>query len=72
MFFLILGEKATFGINGSFSALEKNLVLILLKQRQNFGWVYITIVIIVAFLQMEKESTNLNLVIKKTFHLNFV
>ena len=42
MTFLILGEKDTFGINGSFSALEKNLVLILLKQRQNFGWVYIT------------------------------
>ena len=34
--FLILGEVDTFGINGSFGAPEKKLILILVKQRQNF------------------------------------
>ena len=37
--FLILVEGPTFGINGSFGASEKNLTLILVKQRQNFVWV---------------------------------
>ena len=48
--FLILGEGDTFGINGSFGAPEKKLILILVKQRQNFVWVCITIVIIVIYL----------------------
>ena len=34
--FLILGEGPAFGINGSFGSPEKSLVLILLKQTQNF------------------------------------
>ena len=34
---LILGEGDTFGINGSFSAPGKKLILILVKQRQNFA-----------------------------------
>ena len=39
--FLILGLSWTFRINGSFGSPEKKLVLILLKQIQNFVWVYI-------------------------------
>ena len=35
--FLILFEGNTFGINGSFGAPEKKLILILVKQRQNFA-----------------------------------
>ena len=34
--FLILGKGDTFGINGRFGTPEKNLVLILVKERQNF------------------------------------
>ena len=34
--FLILGEGPTYGINGSIGSPEKSLVLILLKQPQNF------------------------------------
>ena len=34
--FLILGEGATFGINGSFGSPEKSLVLILVKQIPRF------------------------------------
>ena len=44
-YFLILGEEDTFAINGSFSAPQKKLILILVKQRQNFLWVWITVVI---------------------------
>ena len=39
--FLILGEGLAFGINGDFGTSEKKLILILLKQRQSFVWVYI-------------------------------
>ena len=39
--FLILGLSWTFRINRSFGSPEKKLVLILLKQIQNFVWVYI-------------------------------
>ena len=35
--FLVLGEKDTFGINGSFGAPEKGLILILVKQTQTFA-----------------------------------
>ena len=35
--FLILGEGSMYGINGSFGLPEKNLVLILLKHKQNFA-----------------------------------
>ena len=34
--FVVLGEGQTFGINGSFGSLEKRLVLILVKETQNF------------------------------------
>ena len=36
-YFLILGEGDTFGIDGSFVEPEKKLILILVKQRQNFA-----------------------------------
>ena len=42
---------------------RKNLVLTLVKQAQNFVWVYIKMMIIVSFL-MEKKSLNLKLVLK--------
>ena len=45
--FLILGEVSTYGINRSFESPEKGLVLILLRQIQNFVWVCITMLIIV-------------------------
>ena len=34
--FLIWGERDAFGIDGSFVAPEKKLLLILVKQKQNF------------------------------------
>ena len=43
---------------------EKSLILILLKQAQNFVRVCITIVIRVICLLMEKKSLNLRLAIK--------
>ena len=52
--FLILGLGPSYGINVSLVDQRKNLVLILLKQLQNFTWVYITMVIIVMSLLMEK------------------
>ena len=53
--FLILGKGPTFGINWSFGSPEKKKVLILLKQIQNFAWVYIIMVIIVICLLIEKK-----------------
>ena len=47
--FLILGEGPTYGINGSFGPPKKGLVLILLKQTQNFVLVYIIMLRIVVF-----------------------
>ena len=69
--FLILGNTDTFGINGSFFAPEKTLILVLVKQTQNIARVCLIIVIMVTYLQMENKSTNLKLVIKITFRLNF-
>ena len=57
--FLILGEGRTCGINGSFGPLKKSLVLILLKETQNFVWVYIIMLMLVICLLMEKRSLNL-------------
>ena len=51
--FLVLGEKVTFGINGSFGAPEKGLILILEKQTQTFAWVYNILLITVICLLME-------------------
>ena len=62
--FLILGEGPTYGINRSIGSSEKNLVLILLKQPQNFIWVYIIMLIMAIWLLMGKKSLNLNLTIK--------
>ena len=71
--FLILGEGPTYGINQSIGSSEKNLVLILLKQPQNFIWVYIIMLIMAIWLLMGKKSLNLNLTIKMlTFQLGFV
>ena len=53
--FLILGLGPTFGVNGSFGSPEKKLVLLLLKQIQNFAWVYMKIPIIVTCLLIEKK-----------------
>ena len=53
--FLILGEGDTFGINGNFGAAGISLVLILVKQTQNFAAVYITMLIIVIYLLMGKK-----------------
>ena len=39
--FLVLVEGDTFSSDGSFDALEKNLLLILVKQKQSFTWVCI-------------------------------
>ena len=39
--FLVLGEGNTFGINACFGAPAKSLALTLIRQRQNFAWVYI-------------------------------
>ena len=54
--FLVLGVGPTFGINGSFgSAEKKSLILILVKQTQNFTVVYIIMLIIAICLLMEKK-----------------
>ena len=42
--FLVLGEGPTQGINDSTGAAEKKLVLTLVKETQNFAYVYITMV----------------------------
>ena len=52
---------------------KKNLVLILLKQTQNFVWVYIIMLITVICLLMKKKSLNLKPTIKMlTFQLDFL
>ena len=52
---------------------RKSLVLILVKQRQNFATIYITIMIIVICLIAEKKSISLKQIIKmSTFQVNFV
>ena len=47
--FSVIGEGLTFGI-------WCNLVLILLKQTENFAWVYIIMLIIVICFLMEKKA----------------
>ena len=69
----MLGNGPTYGINGSFGSPEKFLVLILVKQTQNFAWVCIAILIIIICLLMEKKSWILKRTIEMlTFELNFV
>ena len=71
--FRILEEGDAFGFNGSFGAPEKKLVSILVKQTQNFDWIYIVMLIIVICLLMEEKSSSLMLTIKMwTFQFNFV
>ena len=52
---------------------RKDLVLILVKQTQNFVWVSIIMLIIVIYLLMEKKSLSLKPKMKMlTFQPNFV
>ena len=52
---------------------RKNLVLILLKETQNFAWFYTIMLKNVICLLMENKSLNLKLTIKMlTFQLNFL
>ena len=70
---IIFGVDNTFVINGRFGATEKKIILILVKQRQNFAWVCIIILIIVIYLWTKKKSINLKLAIKiLTFRFSFV
>ena len=62
--FSVAGKGPSYGINGSFGSPEKSLVLILVKQLQNFAWVCIIMVTIVVCLLMEKKSLSLKLIIK--------
>ena len=69
----MLSEGDTFRINGSFGAPEKSLLLILVKQTQNFAWVYIVILITAFCLIMEKKYLSLKPTIEMlVFQLNFV
>ena len=52
---------------------KRSLILILVKQTENFFWVYIIMVIIAICLLMENKSLSLKSRIKMlTFQLNFV
>ena len=52
---------------------RKNLVLILVRETQNFAWFYTIMLINVICLLMENKSLNLKLTIKMlTFQLNFI
>ena len=48
--FLILSEGDTIGINGSFGAPGNYLILLLVKQRQNFVWLCIIIMLTLIYL----------------------
>ena len=52
---MILTLGQFFGINGSFDSPETKLVLVLLKQMQDFAWAYIIMLIKVTCLLMEKK-----------------
>ena len=53
----MLGEVDAFGINESFGAPKKSLVLILVKLAQNFASVYIVmlIIIICSFFNLSRQ-----------------
>ena len=53
--FLALGKGPTIRINGSFGSPEKALSIILVKQTQDFAWVYTIILIMVIRLLMEND-----------------
>ena len=68
----MLGEGPTDDVIGSVGTAEKNFVLFLVIELQNFTWVCIIMVIIVV-LVLEKKSLSLKPIIKtSTFQLNFV
>ena len=48
--FLVLSERPTYDINGSFGAPLKKFSINLVKQKQSFVWVCIITVIIVIYL----------------------
>ena len=52
----MLGEGDTFGINKNFGVPEKGLVLVLVKQTQDFAWVYIIMLIKVILFVNGKEK----------------
>ena len=58
----MLGKGPTYGINGSFGSPKKKFIL--LKQTQNFVWVYIKMLIIAICLLMERKGLNLKLTIQ--------
>ena len=58
----MLGEGPTYGINGNFGSPKKKFIL--LKQTQNFVWVYIKMLIIAICLLMERKGLNLKLTIQ--------
>ena len=58
----MLGEGPTYGINRSFGSPKKKFIL--LKQTQNFVWVYIKMLIIAICLLMERKALNLKLTIQ--------
>ena len=71
--FLVLREGATDSINGSSGVTVKNLILLLIKQRQDIAWVGIVLIIIVICLLMEKKSISSKQIINMwAFRLSFV
>ena len=68
---LLLGKRLTYGIYLVHQ--RKISVLTLIKQRQNFAWVYVATIIIVIYLLIEKKCFSLKPIIKMlTFQLSFV
>ena len=51
--FLALGDGSIDDINGSVNAAGKELVLTLVRQKQNFAWVCIIMVVVVIYLLTE-------------------
>ena len=57
--FLVLGEGPTDGINDGTDVAGKKVVLILVKQRQDFGYVYFKMVIRVTCMEIKQIFANL-------------
>ena len=51
----MVGEGPAYDINGCFGSPKKKFCIILIKQTQNFAWVYILMIIIVICLLLEKR-----------------
>ena len=69
MFFIVLSGGYFLGFNGSFGSPEKKLLLIIVKQRQNFAWVCITIVIVICLLTQKRFKQIIKM---STFQIYFV